>query len=170
MGALLTGTEIDTGNIYLDAQDNVRQLLLEHPACLGVDGVPLHENLVVAYDEQKVFASPWISIVFDEMVQVDYKINNCYVLGLNMTLYSYYESLSFGNDTRPFLQQLWKITEVLLVHKGLYGFTAGSPLGISIMSSALVGRVLDSDAFLTGQTEIQVQHRICLNSHCEPCT
>jgi len=163
-GALVESL-IHTGNLYQDAVDNVHQLVLEHLDILDCKGVPLLAAKVVKYDEIKVYHTPFVSVFFNRGSIIEERMNNCVLLGIDITLYYYFQSFSYGNDTHPFIDPLWRLTELFLVHKSLYGFCAGTNRGVEIVSSDFVGRHLASDTFLTGQVNIMVPVRTCSDDH-----
>jgi len=161
----LTGTLIDTGNKIQDAADNIHQLVVEHKDDLKWQNDDLIEDMIVKYDEFKVYHTPFVSIVFDTARVEDIRINKCAQLKMDFILYYYYESLQFGNDTYPYYKPLYRLMEMFVVHPYLYNFCNGTDTGIVINSNSLIGRRLDSEAFLTGQLNITVPTRICRCGH-----
>jgi len=161
----LTGSLISTGKLYQDAVDNVHQLILEHLDFLPCQGKDLLEDMVVKYDDIKVYHTPFVSVFFENAEILEEKINNCVYLGINLSIYYYFQSYSFGNDTHPFIDPLWRLTELFLIHRSLYGFCNGTNRGVEIVNSAFVGRHLESDTFLTGQVSIMVPVRTCSDDH-----
>ncbi len=164
MGAL-TGTKIDTGKVYKDAIDNVHQIIDEHKSSLTIVGVAQDSNMIVKYDELKIHTTPWISIVLDSGSTTPVQIQNCYVFTIEFVIYQYLESLSFGNDTYPFLEPMWNFVSIFIGHPTLYGFANGTGRGVEVTNSALVGRRLEPDVFLTHQLNLSVSHRICKDDH-----
>jgi len=163
----LTGVLIDTGIMYQDVVDNIHQLILEHlPDLVCRDGQDDQlEDMVVKYDELKVFHTPFISIVWDSARVVTNRINNCMTFANDVTIYHYLESLSFGNDTHPFLEPMYRLMEMFYVHWNLYGLTAGTANNVEIANSSLIGRRLDSDVFLTHQLNLIVNVKKCRGCH-----
>ena len=163
----LTQALISTGNAFSDTLDNLEQLVGEHLDILSVKSVPLVAECVVKYDEIKVYNTPWVSIVFETARTLEDKINRCVVLGVDVTLFFYFESLSFGNDTYEYVKALYRFMEIFLVHFDLYGLTAGTSRQTVINNCSLVGRVLDSGTFLTGQISLTANIRHCRDDHAE---
>ena len=161
----LVGTLINTGEHYQDAVDNVHQLIVEHLPLLDCNGIPLLENKVVKYDEIKVYHTPFVSVFYSNASILEEKMNNCVYLEINVTLYYYFQSFSFGNDTHPFLHPLWRLTQLFLIHRSLYGFCNGTNRGVEILGSDFIGRQLASDTFLTGQVNLMVPVRTCSDDH-----
>ena len=160
----LTGTVVDTGTYFRDAVDNCVQLINEHLSSLSVQGVPLVATEVHNYDNILVFHTPSVCVVFDNAIVNKSRINKCIEYGINIVIYFYFQSLSFGNDTRPFIDPLYRLMEMFVVHWDLYGFCNGTSEGVIVTNCGLVGRHLQSDAFLTGQLNIMVPKRACRGS------
>lgn len=159
-GALVTPV-VNTGLIFPDIVDNWHNMIVEHKADLSVQGKDLLEANIVKYDELKVYHTPFVSIIFDAGRTVESKINNCVEIGVDISTYFYFESLNFGVDTRPFLEPLWRLYEMFLVHWSLYDYTKGSSRNVEITNCALIGRKLDADVFLTGLLNATVYVRSC---------
>ena len=156
---------IESGIMYQDVVDNVHQLILEHVDSLGVLGDAQLPTMVVKYDEIKVYHTPFISVVFDQATVASQKIGNCQIIANEVTIYHYLQSLSFGNDTYPFLEPMYRLTEMFLVHWDLYGLAAGTGNNVQVVSSSLVGRRLESDTYLTQQLNLTVNVRGCRDGH-----
>lgn len=165
MPATLSGSLIDTGSLFKDCVDNVQQLIREHLPSLAFKGKDLLEKNVVNYDEIKVYHTPFVSVVFEAARQTNITIGKCSVIAIDLLVYYYMESLSFGNDTNPYLDPMYRLMELFLVHTRLYGFTVGTATGMEVPNTALVGRRLDADVFLTAQLNLTVYARLCTGGH-----
>lgn len=161
----LTGSEIDTGNLFQDAVDNVVQLINEHLSDLSTYDRNLISQNVVKYDEIKVFDTPFCAVVFEASRIVADRINKCVTIGIDISIYYYFQSLTFGNDTHPFLAPLWRLMEMFIVHFDLYGFTAGTANQVEITNTSLIGRRLESQAYLTGLVNLTLNRRHCRTGH-----
>ena len=161
----LVETLINTKNVYQDALSNIKQLLVEHIDCLKIEDAILPEESIVTYDEIRVFSTPWISIVFDTARVTEVRIGKCMTLEIDVTIYMYFQSLSFGNDTFPFIGALYRLTDIFIVHPNIYNFVTGGSGQVQITNSALVGRLLDADTFLTGQLNLTLPVRSCGGDH-----
>lgn len=158
----LTGTMIDTGSLFQDTVDNVHQLILEHLDDLKFESKELVERCVVKYDDITPYHTPFLSIVFESARISDEKINKCYTWAIDLVLYYYMNSLSFGNDTHPFLSPLYRLAEIFIVHPQLYGNFA---YRTEIREASLIYRRLDTDVLLTGQVSLTFLIRACGNDH-----
>lgn len=160
-----TKTLIDTGNIFQDIVDNIWELIDEHKDCLAVQNVPLLSDKIVKYDELKVYHAPFISIVFQQARTEDLRINNCLTVTSEVSIYFYFQSLNFGIDTYPFLGALFNLADIFIVHNKLLGLANGTSRGVQVLNASMIGRQLDSDAFLAGQLDLAVSVRSCSDDH-----
>ena len=165
----LVNSLIDTDNILQDALSNLKQLIEEHKICLGTLGKDLINKSIVTYDEIRVFHTPWVSIVFEAVRTGAVRINKCLTLEIDVTVYYYFQSLSFGNDTFEFVGTLSKLVDVFLVHFELYGFANGTGRHMEVVNAALVGRRLERDTLLTAQINLTIQVRSCSDDHLISC-
>ena len=161
----LANSVIDTGEVFQDALSNIKQLIEEHLSFLSIEGKSLTADNIFTFDEFKIFHTPAISIVFNAARIVDTKIGNCLILGLDFSIYYYFQSLSFGNDTFTFLAPLYRLMEIFIIHQTIYNFVNGSGAAVEIPNTSLVGRRLDSNAFLTGLLNLTLNVRSCRDDH-----